>query len=181
MTSCRVIRLCVLLSGAVWLIVAITHLRSCYCLPDSGSKTFAKENGGCSCGVGDLMFRALPPGRALGRNLSFPIDSSSRALHRSKSERDFPLESLGRASVRLKFTPLELKWRSAGAEKEGREGKSSDDVGRKSSPARVDPHRTGFGRIPTTTKVRSPPPCPSRAGVLGVDPGFSTRGAIAGG
>jgi len=42
----------------------------------------------------------------------------------------------------------------------------------------VDPHKTGFGKDPVTTKVWSPPPCRIWKGVLGVDPGCRTRDNI---
>ena len=130
------------------------------------------------------MFWVPPPGRAIGETISFPIDSTSRAFRRARSESNFPLEKLERSSTKLKFVPIQLQWRSAGNAKEldsnfggcQREGVAAM---RATKPLAVDPHRTGFGRNPVTTRYRSPPPCPIRAGVLGVDPGGRTRGNIA--
>ena len=48
-----------------------------------------------------------------------------------------------------------------------------------SDPLTVDPHRTGFGKNPITTRFQPPPPCPIRVDVLGVDPGGGTHDSIA--
>jgi hypothetical protein len=62
------------------------------------------------------------------------------------------------------------------------DGDSSPNSSGKSPPCceqlTVNPQRSGFGKNPVTARVRSPPACPIREGVLGVDPGSSTCGMI---
>jgi hypothetical protein len=60
--------------------------------------------------------------------------------------------------------------------KHGDRGKHSSQI--KAAPLTVDPHRSGFGKIPCTTWWRAPPPCPIYEGVLGVDLEGRTRGNI---
>ena len=126
------------------------------------------------------MFHPPPPGRALGGSFSFPVDPASRAFRRARSESSFPLDSLERSLTKLRFVPIQFKWRSVGDQKAPPEGDSSGKLvaDRELVSLPVDPHKTGFGKHPVTTKVWSPPPCRIWKGVLGVDPGCRTRGNI---
>jgi len=63
-------------------------------------------------GGGGGMFRAVLLGRALGKSFSFPVDTSSRAFRRARSE-TLPFEQLDLSSVQLKHAPIALRWRSA--------------------------------------------------------------------
>jgi len=136
-----------------------------------------------------------PPGCSLGDNISFPIDVSSRAFRRARSDSCFPLTQIDERSVCIMDLSVNLCWKVGGEEacQKGNNSvsgiASADDTihGGPSRSARVvegfhDPHRTGYGRIPSkAVRVRVPPPCPYDRGILGVDPWRRTRGEIRGG
>ncbi|KAG2543923.1 hypothetical protein PVAP13_9NG777554 [Panicum virgatum] len=129
------------------------------------------------------MFRTAPPGRALPSSFSFPIDSSSRAFQRSRSASDSLIESLDSGAVNLRYVPIQLRWRSVDEAGVRNKPKQVDRGNEKfhetrDVPLTGDPHRSGFGKIPKTTRWRAPPPCPIHEGVLGVDPGRTTPGEI---
>ena len=126
------------------------------------------------------MFHPPPPGRALCGSFSFPVDPSSRAFRRARSESSFPLDSLERSSAKLRFVPIQFKWRSVGDQKGPHEGDSSGNLAadRERVSLSGDPHKTGVDKHPVMTKVQLPPPCRILKGVLGIDPGCRTRGNI---
>lgn len=134
------------------------------------------------------MFQTVPPERTLGAYVSFPIDPNSRAFRRSKSESGFPIESLDLATMNLKHVLIQFCWRSVEEQldrdqvaSEQRKDKGRGQSGFSEIPVKVDIHRTGFGRNPTTSGQRSPPPCLIQAGILGVVPSCGTRSEIGAG
>jgi hypothetical protein len=113
-----------------------------------------------------------------GRPLGFPVDTTSRASHRACNDPGFPVR-LGGDTVHLKDTPICLQWRSKtprrGVGGEDGEGSCSTPIGRRTSDRLPwDPHRVGFGPVPS--KVRTLPPIHGDRGVLGKDPLEETRG-----
>ena len=138
--------------------------------------------------------RPLPPGRSLGNTISFPVNVSSRAFRCASSTSRFPLSQLDGNSIKLKDLPIHFCWKPVG--EDARQAEWKDPISQKAStttngihggpswsardaPVRYDPHRTGYGRIPSNPpRVRSPPPCLIEQGILGVDPRHRTRGKI---
>jgi len=126
------------------------------------------------------MFRPVPPGRHLGTSLSFPFDSSC-VSRRSKSEVSSLLEHFDSKSVDLRNVPIQFRWQSAHQPereipKESQKLVSERErIAAEGSSLQVDPHRTGFGKIPKSGAVRLPPVCRIREGILGVDPFHGTR------
>lgn len=95
------------------------------------------------------MLRAAPLGRHLGVSVSFPVDTSSRAFRRARSETNFPIEKLDRDSVSLKHAPIELRWRSTHVPTGSAVGVGDADIRVKLPEVRVhlavDPHKSGYG------------------------------------
>ena len=122
------------------------------------------------------MFRAVPLGRALGKSFSFPVDTSSRAFRRARSE-TLPFEQLDLSSVQLKHAPIALRWRSAEEPLSRGQAPRAEAVETGVSLP-IDPHRLGFGSQAVSLRRRPPPPCPLWDGILGVNPRLGTRGEI---
>ena len=119
-------------------------------------------------------------GRGLSDSVCLPVDTSSRAFRRSCSEPRFPFASIDRNSVLIKSIPISLRWDSAnphgGVNCANAPHRNADfSPEQKSDERPVDPHRTGFGRIPDTLpRIRSPPACKVSNGILGVHPSNRT-------
>ena len=125
-----------------------------------------------------VVFHAAPHGRRLAANISFPIDSSSRAFRRAQLDVNFPIKKLDSTSVNLKHAPVELRWRSSHCvESHGGAGSPRREVGGdrgggSGAPESlvVDPHKAGFGSIAESIRRRPPPPCPIREGFSALIP-----------
>jgi len=99
------------------------------------------------------MFRAVLLGRALGKSFSFPVDTSSRAFRRARSE-TLPFEQLDFSSVQLKHASIALRWRSA-----------EEPLSRGQAP-KEEAVETGVS-LPIDPHARGPPPLPTLGWNLG--------------
>jgi hypothetical protein len=112
-----------------------------------------------------------------GQPLRFPVDLSSRASRRACLEPRFPGQ-LGKDSILLKDTPIQLCWGSRSPTKQSDKGVSIQGSPEKKTVAERpawDPHRVGFGPIPS--KFRNPPGMKDANSILGEIPSSGRRGA----
>lgn len=114
------------------------------------------------------------PTRFLGDTVRLPVDTSSRAFRRARSEPRFPFESVELHAVTLRETPIQLWWSSRKETCHNKVVRSKDGSSPTRSSSEViskfDPHRAGFGPIPRSTQVRPSPNCIVLDGILGPYP-----------
>lgn len=113
-------------------------------------------------------------GRGLSDTVCLPVDASTRAFRRACSEPRFPFDKVERDSVVLRDVPIQFRWGSKSGDGETLSPemeKPSSSTARNSPASGFDPHRTGFGPIPSHPQMtRLPPIHPNRVGLLGPQP-----------
>jgi hypothetical protein len=114
-----------------------------------------------------------------GKPLGFPVDTSTRGFRRAASEPRFPVKRFEKDAVVLRDAPIRFHCKTgARSRSSSRQDKEEDAPPPETMTKRhqYDPHRVGFGPLPTIeTKVRTPPTAQVMEGIIGKSPCEQTR------